>query len=90
MRRKTAPYGGMQNGSYGEKENGKDSKAKDTMVQTEEDKLSKRFRQEATRILGGEHGLPDESNKTAKMLSKTATTVLGLTFEKRNRDRETW
>ena len=26
------------------KENGKDSKAKDTMVQTEEDKLSKRFR----------------------------------------------
>ena len=58
----------MQNGSYGEKENGKDSKAKDTMVQTEEDKLSNRFRQEATRILGGEHGLPDESNKTAKML----------------------
>ena len=84
MRRKTAPYGGMQNGSYGEKENGNDSKAKDTIVQTEEDMLSKRFRQDVTRILGGEHGLPDESNKTAKMLRKTAKTVLGLKASREN------
>ena len=31
--------GGMQNGSYGEKEKGRESKAEDTMVETEEDKL---------------------------------------------------
>ena len=35
----TAPYGGMQNGSYGEKENSRESKIKDTMVETERDKL---------------------------------------------------
>ena len=31
----------MQNGFYGEKEKSKESKAKDTMVETEDDKLSK-------------------------------------------------
>ena len=41
MCRKAAPYGGMQNGSYGEKEKSRESKAKDTMVETERDKLSR-------------------------------------------------
>ena len=48
------------------------------------------FRQEVTRILGGKDGLLDEWDKTAKMLRKTAETVLGVTFGKRKRDRETW
>ena len=43
-----------------------------------------------TRILGGKNGLPDEWDKTAEMLRKTAETVLGVTFEKRKKDRETW
>ena len=34
------------------------------------------FRQEVTRILGGEDGLPDDWYKTAEMLRKTAETVL--------------
>ena len=38
---KAAPYGGMQNGSYGEKEKSRKSKAKDTMVETKRDKLSR-------------------------------------------------
>ena len=88
MRRKAASYGGMQNGSHGEKEKSRESKAKDTMVETEGDKRQKMFRQEVTRILGGKDGLPDECDKTAKMLRKTAETVLGVTFRKRNGDRE--
>ena len=36
-----APYGGMQNSSHGEKEKTRESKAKDTMVETEGDKLSR-------------------------------------------------
>ena len=48
------------------------------------------FRQEVTRILGGEDGLPDEWDKTAEMLRKTAETVLGVTFAKRKGDKETW
>ena len=43
-----------------------------------------------TRILGGEDGLPDEWDKTAEMLRKTAETVLGVTFGKRKGDKETW
>ena len=43
-----------------------------------------------TRILGGKDGLPDGWDKTAEMLRKTAETVLGVTFEKRKGDRETW
>ena len=31
----------MQNGSYGEKEKGRESKAKDTMMEIEGDKLSR-------------------------------------------------
>ena len=42
-----------------------------------------------TRILGGKDGLPDEWDKTAEMIRKTAETVLGVTFGKRKRDRET-
>ena len=41
MSRKAAPYGSMQNGSYGEKEKSRENKAKDTMVETERDKLSR-------------------------------------------------
>ena len=43
MCRKAAPYGGMQNGSYGEKEKSRESKAKDTMVKTEGDKFFSYF-----------------------------------------------
>ena len=45
---------------------------------------------DVTRILGGKDGLPDEWDKTAEMLRKTAETVLGVTFGKRKGDRETW
>ena len=38
----------------------------------------------------GKDGLPDEQDKTAEMLRKTAKTVLGVTFGKRKRDKETW
>ena len=48
------------------------------------------FRQEMTRILGGKDGLPDEWDKAAEMLRKTAETVLGVTFGKRKGDKETW
>ena len=43
-----------------------------------------------TRILGGKDRLPDEWDKTAEMLRKTAETVLGVTFGKQKEDRETW
>ena len=48
------------------------------------------YREEMTRILGGNDGLPDEWDKTAKMLRKTAETVLGVIFGKWKEDRETW
>ena len=48
------------------------------------------FRQEVTRILGGKNGLPDEWDKMAEMLRKTAETILGVTFGKRKGDKETW
>ena len=62
----------------------------DTMVETEGTICQEAFRQEVTRILGGKDGLPDEWDKTAEMLRKTAETVLGVTFGKRKGDRETW
>ena len=37
-----AAYGGMQNGSHGEKEEGRESKAKDKMVETKEEELLRR------------------------------------------------
>ena len=48
------------------------------------------FQQEVTRILGGNNGLPDECDKIAEMLRKTAETVLGVTFGKRKGDKATW
>ena len=48
------------------------------------------FRQEVTRMLGGEDGLSDVWSKTAEMLKKTAETVLGVTFGKRKGDMEIW
>ena len=59
------------------------SKLKETSYQEE-------FRQEVTRTLGGKDGLPDDWDKTAKMLRKTAETVLGVTFGKRKGGRWTW
>ena len=44
------------------------------------------FRQDVTRILGGKDRLPNEWDKTAEMLRKTAETVLGVTFGKRKGD----
>ena len=38
----SSPYGAVQNRSHGEKEKCRKSKAKDKMVETEGDKLSKR------------------------------------------------
>ena len=48
------------------------------------------FGQKVTTILGGKDGLPNEWDKTAEMLRKTAKTVLGVTFGKRKGDSETW
>ena len=74
----------MQNGSHAEKK-GRESKAKDKETSCQE-----AFRQEVTRILGGEDGLLDEWDKTAEILRKTAETVLGVTSGKQKGDRETW
>ena len=90
MCRKAAPYGGIQNGSYGEKKKAEKVKPKVRWWKLKETSCQEAFRQEVTRILGGKDGLPNEWDKTAKMLRKTAETVLGVTFEKRKRDRETW
>ena len=54
-----------------------------------ETSCQKAFRQEVTRILGGEIRLLDEWDKTAEMLRKTAETVLRVTFGKQKGDRET-
>ena len=56
---KAAPYRGMQNGSHGEKEISRESKAKDKMVEIEGDKCQEAFREEVTRISGGKNGLPN-------------------------------
>ena len=48
------------------------------------------FRREVTSNLRGKDGLLDGWDKTAKMLRKTAETVLGATFGKRKGDRGTW
>ena len=42
-----------------------------------------------TRILRGKNELPNEWDKTAKMLRKTAETVLEMAFGKQKGDRET-
>ena len=87
---KAAPYGGMQNGSYGEKVKSRESKAKDTMVETEGDKLSRSVLTRCDQDSGGKNRLPNEWDKTAEMLRKTAETVLGVTFGKQKGDKETW
>ena len=46
------------------------------------------LKQEVTRSLGGKDELPDEWDET-EILRKTAETVLGVTFGKRKRDRDT-
>ena len=76
MCRKAAPYGCMQNGSHGEKEKSRESKSKIRWWKLKETSCQEAFRQEVTRILGGKDGLPDEWDKTAEMLKKTAETVL--------------
>ena len=47
------------------------------------------FREKWTRILAGEDESPDEDNE-AKMLRKTAETVLEVTFGKQKANREKW
>ena len=65
----------MQNSSYGEKKAEK-VKPKIRWWKLKETSCQEAFRQEVTRILGGKDGLPDEWDKTAEMLRKTAETVL--------------
>ena len=66
----------MKNGSHGEKEKAEKVKPKIRWCKLKETSCQERFRQEMTRILGGEDGLPDDWYKTAEMLRKTAETVL--------------
>ena len=56
----------------------------------EETSCQEAFRQDVTRMLGGEDGLTDERDKTAEMLRKTAETMLGMIFGKRKGNRKTW
>ena len=79
----------MENGSYGEKKAEK-VKPKIRWWKLKETRCQEAFRQEVIRILGGKDRLPDEWDKTAEVLSKTAETVPGMTFGKRKKDRETW
>ena len=71
------------------KEKAEKVKSKIRWWKLKETSCQEAFRQEVTRILGGKDGLPDEWDKTAEMLRKTAETVLGVTFGKRKGDRET-
>ena len=68
----------------------RESKAKDKMVKLKKTCYQKAFRQEVTRILGGKDRLPNEWDKTAEMIRKTAETVQRVTFGKQKADRETW
>ena len=90
MRCKATSYGGMQNGSHGEKKKAEKVKPKIRWWKLKETSCQEAFRQKVTRILGGEDRLPDEWDKTAEMLKKLSETVLGVTFGKRKGDRETW
>ena len=80
----------MQNGSYGEKEKSRESKAKHAMVKLKETSCQEAFKQEVTRILGGKDGYLMSDPQTAEMLRKTAKTVLGETYGKRKGGKETW
>ena len=72
------------------KKNAEKVKPKIRWWKLKETSCQEAFRQEVTRILGGKDRLPDGWKKTAKMLRKTAKTVLEVTFGKRKGDRETW
>ena len=89
MRCKAALYGGIQNGSHGEKK-AKKVKLKIRWWKLKETSCQKAFREEVSWILGGKNGLSDEWDKTAETIRKTAEAVLGVTFGKRKRDKETW
>ena len=65
-------------------------KSKIRWLKLEETNCQEAFRQEVTRTLGDKDGLPNEWDKTAEMLRKTAQIVLGVTFGKRKGDRDTW
>ena len=65
----------MQNGSHGEK-----VKPKIRWWKLKKTSYQEAFRQQVTRILRGKNELPNERDKTAKMLRKTAETVLGMAF----------
>ena len=80
----------MQNGSYGKKEKHREVKPKIRWWKLKEISYQEAFKQEVTRILGGKNRLPNEWDKTAEMLRKTAEIVLGVTFGKQKGDRETW
>ena len=75
----------MQNGAYGEKEKTEEVKPSIRWWKLKETSYQEAFRQEVIRILGGEDRLPNEWDKTAKMLKKTAETVLGVTFGKQKK-----
>ena len=87
MRCKAASYGGMQNGSHEKKKRAEKVKPKIRWWKLKETSCQEAFRQEVTRVLEGEDGLPDEWDKTAKMLRTTAETVLRVTFGKQKGDR---
>ena len=72
------------------KKNAENVKPKMRRWKLKETSYQEAFRQEVTRTLGGKDGLSDEWDKTAEMVRKTTETVLGVTFGKQKRDRETW
>ena len=73
---------GMQNGFMVKKKKSEKVKLKIRWWKLKETSCQEVFRKEVTRTLGGKNGLPDEWDKTAEMLIKTAETVLGVTFGK--------
>ena len=83
MRRKAAPYAVCKMTLMMKKKKVKKVKPKIRWYKLKTTSCQEAFRQEVTRILGGKYGLPDEWDKTAEMLRKTAETVLGVTFGKR-------
>ena len=82
MCRKAAPYGGMQKVLMVKKKKAENVKPKIRLWKLKETSYQEAFRQEVTRILGGKDGLPNEWDKTAEMVRKTAETVLRVTFGK--------
>ena len=60
----------------------------DLLLPTSQKDVQKRVILKAISLL--RNGLPDEWDKTAEILRKTAEIVLGVTFGKRKGDRETW